>query len=117
MVAKELIIDIDEKTRRVAWSAVGGRLTHHNAPMQFFADGDGTKAVWIADLLPNELAGAITGMIEQGLGAMKSALDVKRQEVVSGLSEAANGRDTLDALMWAMPVEVMDPAFQHGSAL
>ena len=75
MVVKELIIDIDDAKRRVAWSAVGGRLSHHNASMQIFADGDGTKAVWLADLLPNELAGAISGMIEQGLEAMKKTLE------------------------------------------
>ena len=74
MVAKELIVDIDNEKRRLAWSAVGGRLTHHNASMQIFADGDGAKAVWIADLLPSELAGTISGMIEQGLGAMKRRL-------------------------------------------
>ena len=43
--------------------------------MQIFADGDGTKAVWLADLLPNELAGAISGMIEQGLEAMQKTLE------------------------------------------
>ena len=75
MVVKELIIDIDDAKRRVAWSAVGGRLSHHNASMQIFADGDGTKAVWLADLLPNGLAGAISGMIEQGLEAMKKTLE------------------------------------------
>ena len=74
MVVKELIIDIDDKARRVAWSAVGGRLSHHNASMQIFAEGKGTKAVWIADLLPNELAGAVGGMIEQGLNAAKKTL-------------------------------------------
>ena len=74
MVVKELIIDIDDEKKRVAWSAVGERLSHHNASMQIFADGDGTKAVWLADLLPNELTGAIGGMIEQGLGAMQRAL-------------------------------------------
>ena len=75
MVVKELIIDIDDTKRRVAWSAVGGRLSHHNASMQIFADGDGTKAVWLADLLPNELTGAISGMIEQELEAMKKTLE------------------------------------------
>ena len=75
MVVKELIIDIDDTKRRVAWSAVGGRLSHHNASMQIFVDGEGTKAVWIADLLPNELAGAIGGMIERGLEAMKKTLN------------------------------------------
>ena len=75
MTVKELIIDIDDAKRRVAWSAVGGRLSHHNASMQIHADGDGTRAVWIADLLPNELAGPISGMIAQGLAAMKKTLD------------------------------------------
>lgn len=77
MVVKELIIDLDDKARRVAWSAVGGRLSHHNASMQIFADGTGCRAVWIADLLPNDLAGAIAGMIDQGLAAMKATLEKK----------------------------------------
>jgi len=77
MVVKELIIDVDDKGRRVAWSAVGGRTTHYNASMQIFTDADGCRAVWIADLLPHELAGPIAGMIEQGLAAMKRTLDRK----------------------------------------
>jgi carbon monoxide dehydrogenase subunit G len=77
MTAKELIVDLDDKARRVAWSAVGGRLSHHNASMQVFADGEGCRAVWIADLLPNELAGAIAGMIDQGLAAMKKNFEKK----------------------------------------
>jgi hypothetical protein len=77
MVVKELIVDLDDKARRVVWSAVGGRLSHHNASMQIFEDGDGCRAVWIADLLPNELAGAIAGMIDQGLAAMKETLERK----------------------------------------
>ena len=71
MTAKELIVDVDDKARRIAWSAVGGRLSHHNASMQVFPEGDDCRAVWIADLLPNDLAGAIAGMIDQGLAAMK----------------------------------------------
>src|SRR5262245_43164637 len=71
LVVKELILDVDETHHRVAWTAQSERMTHHNASMQIFADGDGTKAVWIADLLPNDVAGAIAGMIEQGMGAMK----------------------------------------------
>jgi hypothetical protein len=31
--------------------------------------------VWIADLLPNDLAGAIAGMIEQGMAVMKQMLE------------------------------------------
>jgi len=70
--ARELIVDVDDATRRLVWAVVGGRLSHHNASMQIFAEGAGrTRVVWIADLLPNELAGVIAGMIEQGLAAMK----------------------------------------------
>jgi carbon monoxide dehydrogenase subunit G len=75
MTVKELIVDLDDQARRLSWSAVGGRLSHHNASMQVFADGQGARAVWIADLLPNELAGAIAGMIDQGMAAMKKTLE------------------------------------------
>ena len=41
-----------------SWSVVGGRMTHHNASLQVFADGESrSRVVWIADLLPNDLAG------------------------------------------------------------
>lgn len=31
LVARELIVDVDDEARRLAWSVVGGRMTHHNA--------------------------------------------------------------------------------------
>ncbi|MFM9863230.1 MAG: SRPBCC family protein [Micropepsaceae bacterium] len=75
MTAKELIVGIDDQRRRIAWSAVGGRLTHHNASLTVLANGDGSRLVWEADLLPNELAPVIAQMIDQGCVAMKVALD------------------------------------------
>ena len=75
MVARELIVDRDDAARRLAWSVVGGRMTHHNASLQIFAEGEGSRAVWIADLLPHELGPAIGGMIAQGLEAMKKTLE------------------------------------------
>lgn len=72
MTVKELIVTVDEAARRVVWTAVGGRLTHHNASAQVHAAGaNACRVEWIADLLPDELAPAIAGMIEQGLTAMK----------------------------------------------
>jgi len=70
MTARELVVDVDDTTRRLAWSVVGGRMTHHNASVQVFADGGGTRFVWIADLLPHELAPAIATMIDQGMTAI-----------------------------------------------
>ena len=76
MVVDEIIIDVDDESRRVAWSARGGRLTHHNASAQVFAEGPKcVRFVWIADLLPNELAPTIASMIEQGLAAVKRTLE------------------------------------------
>jgi hypothetical protein len=74
-VARERIVDVDEAARRVCWSASGGALTHHNASAQVFADGAGTRFVWIADLLPDSLAPVIAGMIEQGLAAIRKTLE------------------------------------------
>src|SRR5436190_20465371 len=76
MVARELIVDVDDGTRRLAWSVVGGRMTHHNASAQVFAEGDGrSRFVWIADLLPHEMAGAVETMIGHGIAAIKRTLE------------------------------------------
>jgi len=76
VVARELIVDLDDTARRLAWSVVGGKMTHHNASLQVFGDGAGrSRVVWIADLLPNELAPYITGMIDQGMAVMKKTLE------------------------------------------
>lgn len=75
LTARELIVDVDEAQRRVVWSARSERLTHHNASLQAFEDGTATRLVWIADLLPNEMAQPVAGMIEHGLAAMRRTLE------------------------------------------
>ena len=74
-VARELIVDVDDDARRIAWAAVGTRMTHHNASLQLFAENGRTRGVWIADLLPHEIAPQIAGMIEQGLSVMKRTME------------------------------------------
>jgi carbon monoxide dehydrogenase subunit G len=77
MVARELIVDVDAERRRVAWSVVGGRLSHHNASAQVFDEPAGaTRFVWIADFLPDEHADAIATMIDHGLAAIQRYLDL-----------------------------------------
>src|SRR5215475_5635698 len=79
LIARELIVDIDDGARRLVWAVVEGRPKHHNASLQVFADGSGgSRVVWIADLLPNDLAEPIAGMIEQGMRAMKQTLEGRR---------------------------------------
>jgi len=77
LVAREMIVDVDAARRRVAWAVVGGRLSHHNASAQVFAEGGGaTRFVWIADFLPDAHADAIATMIDHGLAAIKRHLDI-----------------------------------------
>ncbi len=77
VVARELIVDLDDAARRLVWAVVGSpRLTHHNASVQVFADGEHrSRVVWIADVLPNEIAAYMAGLLDQGLGVMKKTLE------------------------------------------
>jgi len=76
MVARELIVDVDDTARRVVWSVVGTPLTHHNGSAQVFPDGPrGCRFVWIADLLPDAAAPSIAAMMEQGIAVVKTTLE------------------------------------------
>ena len=81
MVARELIVDIDEAARRVVWSVVGGQMTHHNGSAQVFPNGaTGCRFVLIADLLPNEVAPSIAAMMDQGITVIKETLERTERE-------------------------------------
>ncbi|MFM9632877.1 SRPBCC family protein [Streptomyces galilaeus] len=77
VVVHELIVDIDETARRVAYAVVGGSMTpkHHHASMQVLADAEGrSRFVWTMDVTPDELAGPISEMAEQGARIMQETL-------------------------------------------
>ena len=76
MTVREPIVTIDERDRRLVWSAIGGPLTHYNASAQVVAEPDGSsRVVWIADLLPDEAARTVAEMMDAGMAAMQGALD------------------------------------------
>ena len=77
LVARELIVDVDDAARRLCWAVVGSpRLTHHNASLQVLPDGEArSRVVWIADLLPDAMAPTIRATIEQGMAVMKKTLE------------------------------------------
>ena len=75
LTALEVIIDIGEANRRLAYSVRSERLTHHNASFQVLPDGPGSRLVWIADVLPDAAAVNIGAMMEDGMVAAKRALD------------------------------------------
>jgi carbon monoxide dehydrogenase subunit G len=74
-VARELLVALDEDARRLVWSVVGGPFTHHNASAQVFAAGERqSRFVWIADLLPDELAAHTAALMERGPGVIEQTL-------------------------------------------
>ena len=72
MVLREPIVAVDDKARRLVWSAEGGPFTHYNASLQVFP---ATRVVWIADFLPNEVASNQQAAMETALQIMKTTLD------------------------------------------
>lgn len=76
LIARERIVTIDDAARRVAYSVIDGQPTHHNASFQVIDTGArGCRVIWIADLLPDELAQPIGHMMEMGCEAMRKTLE------------------------------------------
>lgn len=76
VVVRELIVDISDEQRRLAYSVVGASATHHNASIQIIAEGERrSRMVWITDVLPNEAADTLRPMIEMGAQAMQRTLE------------------------------------------
>ena len=78
-VVRELLVDLDDETRRFAYAVVDGLpgATHHHASMQVFAEGTGTRLVWITDVLPDALAEPIAELVDLGASAMRRTLFTK----------------------------------------
>src|SRR5271155_5694579 len=74
MVAREVIVDLDETRRRLAYSVRSERLSHHNASFQVVPDGAGSRLIWIADVLPHAAAETVGGMMEAGILAAAAKL-------------------------------------------
>jgi hypothetical protein len=75
-VVRELLVDLDDEARRLVWAIIDGPYTHHNGSAQVFdAEGERTRFVWIADLLPNDLAARTAQLMEQGTNAITKTLE------------------------------------------
>ena len=73
-VARELFVDCDEERRRLVYAVVSERLKQHSASIQIVADGDARcRMIWIADVLPNEIAPYMDAQMDQAALAMQKA--------------------------------------------
>jgi carbon monoxide dehydrogenase subunit G len=76
LVARERLVTADDEDRRLVYAVVEGRASHYNAAVQVLPEGTArSRLVWTIDLLPNELAPAIGGMMDQATGVMKKTLE------------------------------------------
>ena len=74
-VAREILVDCDDARRRLVYAIVSERISQHSASAQVFAEADGrTRFVWIADVLPNEIAPYMDAQMDIVLRAMQKAL-------------------------------------------
>ena len=77
-VARELLVDLDDKARRLAYSVVESplQLTHHHATIQILPEGSNqSRMIWVADVWPNEAADRVGPMMQQGSLVMKQTLE------------------------------------------
>lgn len=77
-VVRELIVDVDDRARRLAYAVVDSplQMTHHHATMEVRRDGPAaSRIVWIADVFPNAAIERVGPMMEQGSQAMKQNLE------------------------------------------
>jgi len=76
MVAREVLVDLNDAQRRFAYSVRTERFTHHSATNEVFEAGPGRcRFVWRADVLPHDMAPTVAGMMEQGADVLKQAME------------------------------------------
>jgi carbon monoxide dehydrogenase subunit G len=84
LVAREVLVGIDDAHRRLAYTVTGGQAEHHHATAQVFEEGAGrSRFVWITDVLPDAMAAHIGPMMEQGGAAMKATLEGRAVSVAA----------------------------------
>jgi len=78
LVARELLVDLDEEARRIAYAVVESslRLEHHHATMEVVADGNGTShLIWVADMAPDEAGASVGDFMRSGAAAIRRTLE------------------------------------------
>ena len=74
-VAREVLVDCDDKRRRLVYAIANERVSHYSASVQIAADGEGrSRMTWIVDVLPNAIAPYIDAQMDLGALAVQKTL-------------------------------------------
>jgi carbon monoxide dehydrogenase subunit G len=76
--AREEIVSVDDEARRLVYAIPRGQFLHYQGTVDVEDDGAGSQLVWRVDLLPDEYADRIRGMMRQGADVMRATLDGAR---------------------------------------
>ena len=80
---RELIIWVDHSIRRMAYAVTEGQrlpLTYHHAAFHVIDEGDHSRLVWLADVLPHAMAAAVRARLERGIVEIKQVLESAEAE-------------------------------------
>ncbi len=89
-VVREVLLDLDEQARRLAWTIVDGPYTHHTGCAQVFPAGAGrARFAWIAYVLPEETAATTAAMMGQGTRVVKQTLEAAHTAASAAAADAA----------------------------
>ena len=75
VTVREEIVSVDDDLRRLVYAIPRGQFLHYQGTVEVEDDGAGSRLVWTVDLLPNEAADNIRGMMRQGAAVMRATLD------------------------------------------
>ena len=74
-VAREEIVSVDDQRHRVCWAILDAPFQHYSAAAWVEAEGDGARFIWTVDLLPDELATRVAGMMDAGIQVIRKTLE------------------------------------------
>jgi Polyketide cyclase / dehydrase and lipid transport len=78
-VIRELIVAVDDATRRLAYSVIEGArppADYHHASFEVLPEGRrASRLIWVTDVLPHALAARIRIIMERGAMEMKESIE------------------------------------------
>ena len=78
---RETLVDCDDERQRLVYAITSERLKQHSASVQVLAEDDAhCLVVWIADVLPHEIAPYMSAQMDLGAAAMQAALAKSAKE-------------------------------------
>jgi len=74
-VARETLVSTDNESRRLVYGIINQQFQLYSASVQVFPGRDGSRLVWIIDLLPDDYLDYVNQMVAQAVAAMKKTLE------------------------------------------